>query len=271
MDKRHNIRALLGVDDPYVHYCREERNFAAVLYHLLLDDACLARFLALIDEDNVDASDVRVYFEYACLRDLWAVASKRGEHDRAAHNARLREAIISLLGDATFLPGIDVDCEAFNRFFVGDRPRAASKTDIQMPSRWSDRRFSAWEAKGRNFAELACALKWAFNAKPDLVLDLGCDRIVCIEAKLESPEGKYSAVGATTFTMRQMELQQRIFQNLLGYDGAKFVLVSNAKKASPKGWKKLSWQAVYGAVLLTDTRSTRSATVQAFTSPKVEA
>jgi hypothetical protein len=266
MDTRHNLRTLLGVEDHYVHYCREERNFAAVLYHLLLDEACLARFLALIGQGEANADEVRIYFEYAHLRDLWAEVGKRYGNDRAARNARYRDAIVALL-DAPFLPEVAGDCEAFNRFFIGDRPGAASKTHVQMPSRWNDDLFEAWESeRDRNFAKRACTLKWAFNAKPDLVLDLGNDRIICIEAKLESRESRYKAGETTMFGMSQTRLQEYIFRNLLGYQDPTFIMISKGSDGAPEGWRNLTWSAVYGALLAGEPG--RSQTVRDFIDDK---
>lgn len=70
-----NVRQQLGVSEDYVSYCGEERNFAAVLYHLLLDEKRLGAFLDLIDVSAPEGGVARVYFEYAGLRDLWAAES----------------------------------------------------------------------------------------------------------------------------------------------------------------------------------------------------
>lgn len=261
MGERHNLRTLLGVEDHYVHYCREERNYAAVLYHLLMDEGCLARFLALIEEQETAADEVRVYFEYAHLRDLWAEVGKRYGNDHAARNARYRDAIVALL-DAPFLPEVTEDCEAFNRFFIGDRPGAVSRTHVQMPSRWNDALFDAWDAaahEGREFAKRACTLKWAFNAKPDLVLDLGNDRIVCIEAKLESRESRYKT---GKFSMSQTQLQEYLFRNLLGYQNPSFVMISKGAGDASNDWRQLTWSSVYGALLAGE--QGRSRTVRDF-------
>lgn len=251
-----NLRQLLGVNEEYVTFCREERNFAAVLYHLLLDETRLQSFLRLIGRPEADAAKVGVYFEYSHLRDLWAQAGRR-ERDPATLNQRYRAAIISLLDmpDGHSLP---TDCKEFNEFFIGEGSKAASAKYIQMPSRWRDSQFQKWSEFGtrefgmRVFAEKACKLKWAFNAKPDLVLDLGGDSAVCIEAKLESGIGGYQVKGdypGGCFKNSQTQLQEFILQSLLGYK-AQFVIVSKNQGSEPKApWKRYAWHDVFETLL----------------------
>ena len=257
MGTQQNLREQLGIKDHYVDYCREERNFAAILYHLLLDEKCLASFLALIRQPAALASDVRIYFEYAHLRDLWAEVASRNQ-DVNAQNHRYRDAIASLLPmpPGNELPGIETDCRAFNEFFTGLRARAASVKHIQMPSRWSDSQFDHWcDVGGPDFAMRACSLKWAFNAKPDLVLHLGGDKVVCIEAKLGSGMGSYQVksdrLPSGSFAMTQTALQKFILHDLLGYD-TDFIVISNRKdrkEGDSSPWRHYSWQEVYGALL----------------------
>ena len=244
-----NLRQQLGISEDYVRYCREERNFAAVLYHLLLDEKRLEAFLDLIGVSAPEGGVARVYFEYADLRDLWA-ASKQGD-DVEAQNQRYREAIVFMLGRPDL--ALPVDCKAFNEFFIGQGSKAASATYIQMPSRWSDSQFLKWfDIGGNDFAKRACKLKWAFNAKPDLVLHLVHDRVVCIEAKLESGVGAYRVKAdqpAGCFDMTQTELQEFILQDLLGY-AADFVIISKGHKDAPKApWRRYTWHEVFEAML----------------------
>ena len=254
MEKIPNLRQQLGVTEDYVSYCREERNFAAVLYHLLLDQPGLNAFLDLIGVPVPEDGVARVYFEYAALRDLWA-AAKHG-CDAAAQNQRYREAIEFMLGRPDLV--LPEECKAFNEFFIGQGSRAASATYIQMPSRWSDSQFQAWcefaggGTDGRAFAERACTLKWAFNAKPDLVLHLGGGRVVCIEAKLESGVGAYRVNAdqpAGCFGMTQTALQEFILQDLLGYK-SDFVIISKSRTGATKApWRCYTWHEVFEAML----------------------
>ena len=242
------LRHWLGVEGKYMDYCREERNFAAILYHLLLDKDGLRRFLDLIRfEGEVDVEEVGIYFEYAHLRDLWAKAALVG--DVAERNKRYRDAIISMLG----FPDIALpeDCHGFNEFFIGPGSPLASKSFIQMPGRWNDGRFPVWHAEGPpGFAQQACRLKWAFNAKPDLVLHLGDNRAICIEAKLESSTSSYRVkgrpAGSEACGMGQLELQEFVLEDLLGYDTT-FLVVSRKSEPEPASgkWRYYSWQEVF--------------------------
>jgi hypothetical protein len=247
-----NFRAQLGISNEYVRYCREERNFAAVLYHLLLDENRLGAFLRLIGVSARDVDKVGVYFEYAHLRDLWSFVAK-SETNVAAQNQRYRDAVIAML---QMRPGraLPTDTRLFNEFFIGEGSRAASVTYIQMPSRWNDAQFQRWvEFDDEDFARRACKLKWAFNAKPDLVLHLGPDKVVCIEAKLGSGIGAYRAKTGDPkcFGMTQTKLQEFILQDLLGYetDETSFVMISKTKGAPTKPWRNFTWHEVFEAVL----------------------
>lgn len=250
MKNENNLRHRLGGGDSYASYCREERNFAAVLYHLLLNDKRMGAFLQLIGLPPEDAREAKVYFEYAQLRDLWAeVASQEKEVE--ARNQRYRDAIISMLERPDV--ALPTDCKKFNEFFIGRGSKAASANYIQMPSRWNDSQFLEWCKSGdRAFAERACMLKWAFNAKPDLVLHFGHDKAVCVEAKLESGVGAYQVrtdhpLGR--FNMSQTKLQEFILQNLLGYT-TDFVMVSKNQKGEIEApWRRYTWHEVFEAVL----------------------
>lgn len=261
LTKTPHLRELLGITEEYVGYCREERNFAAVLYHLLLDANRLKSFLELIGQPAVEPNEVHIYFEYAHLRDLWAEVACR-EETVAVKNERYRAAILSMLGtpEGPELPSIGTGCRAFNAFFTGPRARAASDKHIQMPSRWSDSQFNFWrDVHGPEFAARACSLKWAFNAKPDLVLHLGHNKAICIEAKLESGVGRYQVKSDLNpegcFSMGQLQLQEFILKELLGYDiGDKdFVVISKNKKReegdSTSKWRGYSWHEVFEKLL----------------------
>jgi hypothetical protein len=253
-----HLRDLLGINKEYVGYCREERNFAAVLYHLLLDADRLRSFLSLIGRCEVSVDDVHIYFEYAHLRDIWTEVAAQ-EKDIKAKNERYHTAIASLLRvPANMLPSIDKgDCVEFNAFFTGPRVRAASVKHIQMPSRWSDTQFDRWSEKlGREFAKRACSLKWAFNAKPDLVLHLGGDEAVCIECKLESAAGRYQVESDSNpdgrFRANQLDLQKFILRDLLGYD-TDFIMISKKSDwqegKSGRHWRSYSWQEIYDRLI----------------------
>ena len=59
-----NMRELVGITDGYWYFCREERNLAAILYHLLLCRDNLQRFCDAVGYRS-RLADPAVYFEYA--------------------------------------------------------------------------------------------------------------------------------------------------------------------------------------------------------------
>ena len=58
--------------NPYYLFNREERNLAAIFYHVLLINNNLKKFLLKLQVDfPVIREEIGIYFEYAFLRDLW--------------------------------------------------------------------------------------------------------------------------------------------------------------------------------------------------------
>lgn len=142
----------------------------------------------------------------------------------------LRSAILDWLE-----PSNRVDLEVatvleFNTYF-GASPRPSSDY-IQSPGRWSLNRFDETVIDNDEFLR-TCRFKWAFNIKPDLVAATPTGAVLCIEAKLFSPEGPYpsSTVDRAVFARRglgrvsQTALQRYLMTDLLGFD-AMFVYLS---------------------------------------------
>ena len=77
----------------------------------------------------------------------------------------------------------------------------------------------------RQFAFRICQLKWAFNAKADLVIHLPDGHAICVEIKVDSNESTYTAVAGYR-KMSQTELQTYILQDLLGYEKVVSVFLS---------------------------------------------
>ena len=95
--------------------------------------------------------------------------------------------------------------------------------------------------------------KWAFNAKPDLVVQLGDGRFVCIEAKLGSGIGRYTAKtgpSVAPFSKSQTELQEFIFNELLRVP-TEFVIVSKEDRRDTVApgrrhtWRRHTWQKIF--------------------------
>lgn len=278
-DSATNLRSLLPLEPTeswsdaltYADYCREERNFAAILYALLLRPEGLQAFLARIEGIGTieHPEQAQVFFEYAHARDLWHRFGRqfdgKGPQAKARREEGYRRAILALIDAPPGLQALSGSVEEFNRFFIGEpregKRRRFSVDEIQMPNQWDQRRFGKWveaasgsgsamEREGAlRFAERICRLKWAFNAKADIVIHLPDQRAVCLEVKVASGESRYKAAYVNdgvpaVFPMTQTALQRYVLETLLGYR-TYFVLLtpqgtpgaSRAGRVRPSGKK----------------------------------
>lgn len=210
------IRTHLPPPGPFRTFDREERNAVAKLLVLLSEPANL-RVLAEAchwEVDSLDGAEVGVEWTY--VRDLWAWHVEHGKAD-------LRTAIIDSLRPSNAPDLAAMSPLAFNSHF-GAVP-APSSTFIQSPSNWSVTRFDPNITDNDEFLR-TCIFKWAFNVKPDLVVQVG-EQVLCIEAKWDSREGTYpsSEKEKTIFgrrwldPVRQTEVQRYLVNDLLGFDG----------------------------------------------------
>ena len=166
------LRASLGNPQPYYLLCREERNLCAILYHLLLLDNNNVNSLLNLAKINWTAdSTAEIYVEYSFLRDLWKSVS---DHDRK------RRFLLDVFGYPEDDRLRTVSYAKFNEHF-GATPKASVKV-IQSPSTWSMERYSMQGHTNERFKKISY-LKWAFTAKPDIVVTLPGKGALCIEAK----------------------------------------------------------------------------------------
>lgn len=97
--------------------------------------------------------------------------------------------------------------------------RAITKQLERRPLRRHDRR--------RQQFRKTCQCKWAFNVKPDLVIQTPTGKLLCIEAKWDSAEGSYPASERekAIFQRRgiphlpQTSVQRYLDNEVLGFDG----------------------------------------------------
>ncbi|MBX3726680.1 MAG: hypothetical protein KF823_12280 [Xanthomonadales bacterium] len=310
-----DLGTLLRVEDDYVDFNREERNYAAVLYHhLMAEPAAMSRFLQLVAPGvNCEDGYPHIYFEYAHVRDLWEQA-RRMPHmaNLVDRNTRYFNAMLAFLrsdcedgvvagvnkaldklesgvdrryrraratpspsGPALVEPIDTAFVERFNRVFVAGRQ---SVDQLQSPARWSAVALGQLARSDKTLAETACRLKWAFNAKADLVIHTGRRAAVCIEIKLDSKTSTYTmpplASGKdgnavdSPFKMSQLGLQQYILESLLGFD-ARFAILGRPgpggvvrvpdrytddpkrpnQTDDPRHPKGISWRQAFEAVL----------------------
>jgi hypothetical protein len=203
-----------------------------VLAHLLLQQGQnLASFIGLINDklppssklQPTNLSEAQVYVEFTFLRDYWDTFK--------GNNEVRRKTIFDLLARVDSLShyrpeSFPTSPAEFNEVFMGPRGLRIVR-DIVYPGQWSvavlAERFRHHPAEFRDF----CRFKWSFNIKPDVVVLLPGTKPLCIEAKLESPEGWYPASSAecelfdNVFGLEQgrvgqVELQEFMFDRLLG-------------------------------------------------------
>lgn len=121
--KTMNIRNFLGFTGEYYSINREERNLAAILYHLLLLEGNLGIFLTLIGTSHTpdELSKCSIYFEYAYLRDLWKKDNLWNVKEETIAQNKKKFIIDSLKyfceNDDIFAEIENKSTEEFNKFF----------------------------------------------------------------------------------------------------------------------------------------------------------
>jgi len=253
-----NIRKIAGEERNFYKFNREERNLVAILFAALCEKRGLAAFLSLLQRKGVlgeqeskavlgNPEDFGIYLEYAYLRDLWKAIGDREDLDEDRKNEIRKEILRKYLTGIKDREGRELELEQMsvveiNEIF-GVSGRATSTQYIQFPGRWSVEKF----AKNFGYDDFCkiCKFKWAFNIKPDMVIHLDKDRTICIEAKLESGEGTYTAKhddGRSVPSTTQIELQKYLMEELLGLE-TKFVFLSRKPRESADVFS-ITWEEI---------------------------
>lgn len=255
---------MLASGKRYYQFVREERLFCGALTHLLMQKGSnLTTFLQLVDAKLPAGShlsgstleEAEIYIEFAYLRDYW--------HSLERDNGAKRRLIFDLLSRVDGLRHYQSDSfpsaiAEFNTIFMGAQGESI-KNDIASPGRWSVtslfERFGAQPDEFRDF----CCFKWSFNIKPDIVVLLPGSKPLCIEAKLESKEGRYptnskecsafdAAFGKGQGRVAQIELQQFMFRVMLN-DPCQSLFIGAAPEVSDVPF--LAWREVFSELDLT--------------------
>ena len=243
----------------YYEYAREERQFCALVAHLLMQKGPnLASFLKLCDARAGDLAvsepgairEAEVYLEFSLLRDNWDRLGKENAAKRALiFDLMARVTGLERFRDETF-PDILSD---FNERFMG-AAGLRIKSDVVSPGRWSVLALAEhFGSRPEEFRTL-CMFKWSFNIKPDLVVLVPGRPLLSIEAKLESGEGRYPTrraeveafdrlFGAGKGHVGQVELQQFMFRELLNAPCQSLMLVRDTKSEAD-----LTWQEVFAGL-----------------------
>jgi len=181
-------------DRPYHEVNREERFFCFLLGHALLASASVRAAVvgllrAKLGLDLKDDDPLQVFVEVAALRDYWRDLGDPLLYDADTHSKR-RSVLATSLREVG-LPESLLDQHGF--FWT-----SPERQKLWSPGRWSE---DAIKAAG---LDPLLRLKWAFNAKPDLMLVTG-EHVILIEAKVESGEGKSGGYA-------QLDIQKLIAQ-----------------------------------------------------------
>jgi hypothetical protein len=234
---------------PYYEINREERFFTATLYALLLNERNLRSFIQLLNTklmpnekiDETRIPEFEIYVEYAYLRDCWnSLGVSRDKNETKISIIRKSLAVLGISNSELE----SLKFHDWNRCFVG-RGRPSAKY-LQNPGTWSivqiakSGYFPNTPERNEDFKKI-CYFKWCFNIKPDLVIKIGKKKVISIEAKLESGEGKYPSNEAEIKvfkdrgieSIKQTKLQRFMFEKLLGLDSIAIYLtkrVSNHRK-----------------------------------------
>jgi len=269
-----NIRKIIGNPQNYWEFCREERNYAAILFAALCKKENLAAFLKKcgIDDDPIENNQFGIYYEYAYLRDLWNGIGKSDEGDKQESsnsldtievaNIKRKEIILKFLQNVAGVEAIlNKSIIEINQHFVSGKP---SEIFIQSPGRWSVATMSNKETFKRPSDLLAaCKFKWAFNIKPDLVIHLSKTRAICIEIKHESGEGRYPAAtgekdifkrAGIEETVGQIEMQKYLMTELLGLTTQFICIKSKINQTGNRPHDcptELHWKDVFGCMDMT--------------------
>lgn len=241
-----SLRVSLDYKDGYFKINREERNLAAIFYHVLLLDNNLKRFIDLVGcKYDIVENEMGIYFEYAFIRDLWNNIDQGNNINQG--NDLKREFILDFLNPSNKEQLKKMSVFEFNKYFGVAR---ASKEFIVSPGKWSIKFYNKNIVDNNEFLK-TCKFKWCFNAKPDIVINTSHGTAICIEGKFESREGKYPSndFEKDVFNKRclesigQLEIQKKIMEEILDIKTDYIFLVQ--KKSSTGTHKTWTWKEVF--------------------------
>ena len=246
-------------ESSFYQFVREERFFCSILAHLLMQEGPnLQSFLDLVSEKTGDrplvkAADVQhaeIYLEFSFLRDYWdSLGRDNGAKRRFIFDSLSKIKSLRHYGQHDFPEEI----HKFNGYFMGDRGSRIQK-DIVFPGQWTvEALFQKFRHVPDQFRDF-CRFKWSFNIKPDIVLLIPGAKPICIEAKLESSEGRYPTrrrecerfdelFGEEQGRVGQIELQRFMFAALLDSPCESLFLGRN-----PGSGPSLTWHEAFEAL-----------------------
>jgi hypothetical protein len=180
---------------PYWKVNREERFFCFLFGHALLSSRSVRVGFAELTKEKcdmelaLDPDELAVYVEVAALRDYWYDLGNPAKYSDETHDKR-RTVLEQILKIREVDPGM---LDKHDLFWTSQ-----NKKKLWCPSHWSIE-----ELKNAGLEKLK-EVRWAFNAKPDILL-VSPKTMLVIEAKLESGEGRKDETG-----YKQYEIQELI-------------------------------------------------------------
>jgi len=216
-------------DKPYFQVNREERFFCTLFAHALLaSETARERCCDTLSRrtgTSLDPNNLEIYLEVAALRDYWNDLGDPSKYDAETHNGRRKvlETILEREGKATEL----IDQHGF--FWT-----AGPGSKLWSPGRWEIGKIPE-ELRGK-----LSTVKWAFNAKPDILL-LSSTHGIAIEAKVESGEGRNGESGYDQIDVQKYLIA--LWKDLIPvFNKRDFTLCTLKMKRDPK--KGLTWKDV---------------------------
>lgn len=165
---------------------REERHYCALLAHALLSSKpARTSFTEMINSRckiNFSSDSLEVHLEAAVLRDYWNALGNSKKYPLET-NQRRRQVLKGIIKHM----GYSIDIIDNNPFFW-TKGINGDGSKLWSPGHWDEKAIKA--APLPNLKKI----KWAFNAKPDIMM-ISNEHVLLIEAKIESPEGKYDKFG----------------------------------------------------------------------------
>ncbi|MDZ7790291.1 MAG: hypothetical protein U5L08_07340 [Xanthomonadales bacterium] len=245
----------------YAKVNREERFYCMLLAHCLLSNEPARQGFAKVVEDNAglpsmfsQSPELDVYVEVAALRDFWRELGNPGRYDEALEQARLDflgKAIdwantLDLEGAEGCAPiPSDVREKAPGSPFWTEGRNSGHKKKLWSPARWSIKRLKDFPLS-KPCAERLMRLRWAFNAKPDILVLEGRNGIL-IEAKVESGGGSNQEGYDQLQTQRDiLGLWKHL--GLPGLDGSISLATLGKGRELAKGTPHLTWQSIVAEI-----------------------
>lgn len=191
-------------EKPYLNVNREERNYCFLFAHALLMSNALRESFSRLVQDRfgitLDTTALEVYVEAAVLRDYWYdLGDPLSYNDETGR--RRREVVEQILRFFGKSPDLIDQLDLFWTKSIGSK--------LWYPSHWNI------DALKDAALEDLVEVKWAFNAKPDILI-MSSDSALVIEAKVESSEGcKVNREQELTYNqLKTQELIIKIWQLL---------------------------------------------------------